>query len=92
MTLTVLIGNSDDKLTQVEWSNFVRDVGERLKLYSTETHFSGGSAFDARWQNACWVVEIIPEYKDAIRNQLRVIRQAYRQDAAVVVFSNPEFI
>ena len=42
MYLVVSIGNTDNKLTQQEWSRFVHSVGELLQSYETHRHFFGG--------------------------------------------------
>ena len=41
VTATIQIGNSDDKLTQAEWSQFVASVDGHLCVNVTDTHFRG---------------------------------------------------
>lgn len=71
-TITVQIGNSDDKLTQRRWSDFVEAVDVALAEHGGRLHFHGLSPADARWQNACWVAE-----RD-VRRERRLIRTLER--------------
>src|SRR5687768_6435898 len=52
----VCIGNSDDKLSQREWSNFIDDVDEFCEV-GFHTHGRWFSAPDVQWQSACWCIE-----------------------------------
>ena len=54
-TIYVAIGNSDDKLSQADWAEFVRDVEQAVKSCAWDIHLAGFSAPDKPWQNACWV-------------------------------------
>jgi hypothetical protein len=65
----ISIGNSDDKLTQREWSEFVSDVDRSVRWWCGESqntasgsrrgciHGQWLSRPDAPWQNVCWCVE-----------------------------------
>ncbi len=72
MIVYISIGNSDDKLTQREWSEFVADVDRSLRWWCNENastaalnspagriHGHWLSASDSPWQNACWCVEYV---------------------------------
>ena len=65
-TVTIQIGNSDDKLTQKQWANFVNEV-RSLIVQTGETHFDGGSRNDARWQNFCWVVAVPLDHLEKLK-------------------------
>ena len=56
-TVTVQIGNSDDRLPQRRWWEFVRTVDHKIQRMG-KVWFSGGSASDAPWQNYCWVADM----------------------------------
>jgi len=90
ITLVVQIGNSDNKLSQSDWSKFVKDVDGALSNY--DIHFRGGSPFDCEWQNACWVVALHEDFCDNVRMYLLDIRERYNQDSIAVVFGDVEFI
>lgn len=90
--ILVCVGNTDNKLTQYEWSKFVRAVGEMLQCYQTARHFFGGSETYAPWQNVSWLCVVndaqLPEIKLNIRN----LCDLYKQDSAYVLTGMGEFI
>ena len=100
-TITLQIGNSDNKLTQQEWSRFVRDVNQYLNgtmcKYIT-IHFSGGSHSYAPWQNYCWVFQKIntdiEDYVlDTIKNQIaKFAKEEYKQDSIAWTEGVTEFV
>ena len=58
-TVTIQIGNSDDKLTQKEWSSFVAWIEYDLKsMIGVEFHFSGGSANHTPWDRD-WETDLV---------------------------------
>lgn len=92
VTLTILIGNSDDKLGQAEWTSFIRAVRHVVQR-SGEVHFDGFSPLDAAWQNACFVVEInMPGVRHTLQHNLQHIAAKYRQDSIAVVSGTTEFV
>lgn len=56
MIAYISIGNSDDKLTQAEWSAFCIDIAAQVAALG-HTHGAWFSVPNSRWQNACWCVE-----------------------------------
>lgn len=82
ITVTVQIGNSDNKLTQQEWSRFVKDCHSTISLIANRVHFHACSDGGAPWQNAAWVFELEDEL-DAMRLQagLTDIRGRFNQDS-----------
>ncbi|SRR6266699_3968918 len=71
MTTVVLqIGNSDDKLIQSEWVQFIAEVRKTIVhdvvTHGGAIHFEGFSLADMRWQNACWVVDLPLAENDAL--------------------------
>ena len=57
-TVVIQIGNSDDKLSQIEWSAYIHAVNSVIDKYADEIHFTGFSSPTVIWQNACWVVTL----------------------------------
>ena len=79
MIVYVCIGNSDDKLRQFDWSLFVM---EAKNLFSqVKKHGEWFSAPDARYQNACWCIEIQPNEKEFIQKFLTAMCRSYEQDS-----------
>lgn len=91
-TVTVQIGNSDDKLTQEEWSRFVQCVQIAIKTYGSQMHFRGGAAADAPWQNYAWVFAILPHRLRALRTELTNIGIKFRQESVALTIGKTEFI
>lgn len=93
----IVIGNSDNKLTQKEWSEFcealdeaiMRKVGPYLTVHG-EWYSEPSSAY----QNACWSVEIKAAHlADALKTRLSYLAKEFKQDSIVwAVAPNPEFI
>lgn len=92
MTHCILIGNTDDKLKQAEWSDYVHEVGALLAKYETARHFFGLPPTHAPWQNACWVVELEFQEIEIVKHKLRVIAARYRQDSVAVISGITEFV
>lgn len=91
-TVTIQIGNSDNKLTQGEWAHFVAEVGQVVNEYVFRTHFKGGSDWDAPWQNACWVCEVNGDNVEALKEWIGVRRRNYKQDSVAMTFGETEFV
>lgn len=83
VTVTIQIGNSDDKLTQRDWSYFINAMRSEI-VQTGEVHFEGGSRNDCRWQNFCWVVAVPNDLDQIASLKMRVehIRKNYSQDSA----------
>jgi hypothetical protein len=81
VTVYMSIGNSDDKLTQREWSEFyVRMAAEVASL--AQIHGAWFSNPAGPWQNACWCLEFASEAIAKIaRDTAAEIREKYRQDS-----------
>jgi hypothetical protein len=92
-TLTIQIGNSDDKLTQVEWSAFVSAIRQESILKNcVQIHFAGAPRNDERWQNFCFVVECQPEQVAPLKASLTDIRKVFNQDSVALTIGETEFV
>lgn len=87
-TIYVSIGNSDDKLTQAEWSRFYEEVGRAifgvLKYEGARIHGTWVSLPHEPWQNACWCFDAHEELADKVeelRARLGQLARQYRQDS-----------
>lgn len=93
MIVYISIGNSDDKLTQKQWSIFC--IAVDLILRST-THIHGEwySRSSSQYQNACWCVEFDPhaqviahedadtlETQDYLVRRLRQLARRFEQNS-----------
>ena len=89
-TVTIQIGNSDDKLSQQSWADYVSDV--HRFLYGQTIHFSGGSESDKPWQNYCWVIECDDFYVSIMEGGLNKLRTFHKQDSIAFTVGDTKFI
>jgi phosphoserine aminotransferase len=94
MTTVLLIGNSDDKLTQFEWSNFYDEIKNCINNYSITIHFNGYSNSVSMYQNACFVFNISSdtEYINKFIEDIKKIKIKYKQNYIVIIRNETEFI
>lgn len=91
-TIVIQIGNSDNKLSQSEWATFAGAVRLAVSTHVNHIHFSGGSDWDAPWQNACFVCEVTPETIEMLKANLIQIRSSFQQDSIAFLTGEVEFI
>jgi hypothetical protein len=98
-TVYISIGNSDDKLTQAEWSSYVQDVD---RLFESAVRYEGArvhgrwhSLPHEPWQNACWCAEwhedLAPELA-ALKRMLAIAARDYGQDSIAWAEATTTFI
>lgn len=93
ITVYVSIGNSDDKLTQAEWSNFYTHVSIILRSRrGLLIHGEWVSEPTLAWQNACWCIEVPEEQVEPLRVALKAIAALYRQDSIAWAVAEVEFL
>lgn len=96
MNVLIQISNSDDKLTQRRWSEFIGDIRLLLDGYVKyeyiKIHGEWFSAPDSPWQNANWCIEIDNPVRTALRSDLATIRSRYNQDSIAWTQGEVEFI
>lgn len=96
-TVSILIGNSDNKLTQHAWADFIEYVEKvcraTLQYPKVHTHFAGGSSYNTKWQNACWVFTCDDEHVKTVREYLGKAAYKFAQDSiAMSVADCTEFV
>lgn len=91
-TVVIQIGNTDNKLTQLEWARYVQDMRMLFPAYIEKIHFFGGSATWEEWQNVCFVVICEDIAISEFKRKLTKIRQQYNQDSIAITVGNTEFI
>ncbi len=89
-TIVINIGNSDNKLSQEEWFNFIQRIWTELYLKNWTVHFGGGSSAESPRQNYCWVIE--SSTMDDIVSILDGIRKEFRQDAIALTIGETVMI
>jgi len=91
-TVSVQIGNSDDKLTQKQWADFVTMVGSAILGHGGQVHFFGGAANWMTWQNVAWVFECDEQKVDVLKKILADIGRHFRQDSVAWLEGETEFL
>jgi hypothetical protein len=84
MIVYISAGNSDDKLTQSEWAQFLAELDYLLQRHSANVHGVWYSAPVSPWQNACWCVELPDDdgtRAGFVKMRLAEIREKFRQDS-----------
>lgn len=90
--IVIQIGNSDDKLTQREWSSYANRVAMYIDSYKSQHHFSGTSNAVSPWQNACFVFDIPTSERESLIKGLRNIATEFRQESIAIMTGTTEFI
>jgi len=91
-TYTVQFGNTDNKLSQVFWSNFCKRIYSELIRPSVTIRFYGGSHFDSPWQNACIVFNCHSDKIEELKKNISLIGKEYNQDSIAFTEGSTEFI
>ena len=91
-TITIQIGNTDDKLTQAEWAAFVLMMKTMILGHCQQVHFFGGSNNWERWQNVAWVVMCASEKLEALKAAVADARNVFGQESAAWTVGDTEFI
>jgi hypothetical protein len=81
ITVYASIGNSDDKLSQREWSEFVREMEHIVGRHASQVYGWWFSMPDAPWQNAVVAFLLDTHKADQVRAEMSKLRAAYRQDS-----------
>lgn len=99
ITVYVSIGNSDDKLTQAEWSSYALDVdravNKAMGYVGSTVHGRWYSLPSEPWQNACWCLawdDELAHIVEALKRSLATIARSYRQDSIAWATATTEFI
>lgn len=92
-TVVVMIGNSDDKLTQARWARFVLVTQQILSQIATEVHGRWHSLPSSKHQNfaMCLVVENY-EKLGLLMAECGNLAQLYGQDSIAVMTGTVHFV
>lgn len=88
----IAVGNSDDKLTQARWAEYVAACTTVLRRAAAVIHGVWFSESGSPYQNACIAAEVEPGALDQLRDDLRVIRAEFDQDSVALNVSETEFV
>lgn len=81
LTVYASIGNSDDKLTQQEWSAFHEVFTSLIKRAATQVYGDWLSASNSLYQNACMGFAVAPSMAAALKTALKELAVEFKQDS-----------
>lgn len=93
-TITVQIGNSDDRLSQREWAEYVEWIDSEIKARATKIFFFGTAIPVSPYQNACWVFDMdvtLPDY-EVLKKMLMYVKEYYRQNSVAFTVGDTLFL
>jgi len=93
-TVTISIGNSDNKLAQSDWRYYCRHINDILSLFDAAMtiNFYGLTNSDSEYQSATWIIEILSHHMDELKEKLTKVRKSYNQVSIALVVGKTEFI
>ena len=91
-TIIVQIGNSDNKLRQTEWAEFVQRVGDIIQEYATAIYFFGGPENWSVLQRVCWVFDCEADRLSVMKPRLTEVRKKFRQNSLAFTEGQTEFL
>lgn len=91
-TVYISIGNSDDKLSQSEWSSFYAITDSTIRRWADAIHGAWLSIPSDPWQNACWCAEIPEDAAQSLVDELASLTRAFRQDSIAWAEAKTQFI
>lgn len=80
-TVYVSIGNSDDRLSQAEWSRYWASVSNCVHNYADGVHGEWTSDTTDAYQNAIWGFDIDDDHIRPLKAELAERKVLYRQDS-----------
>lgn len=81
MKAYISIGNSDDKLSQKKWRQFLGDVRSECYTFAQEIQGIWFSEPVSPFQNACFCVELHDDNVEEFKDTLRRLAHIYGQDS-----------
>ena len=93
-SMALMIGNTDNKLTQQEWADFVDDFVRKVRSSCTNVHFTGAPPTNSPFQNYCMVISMdgTNSSYNLLMQELTEIREKYRQNSVAVLEGKTRFI
>ena len=96
LTITIQIGNTDNRLSQQEWDSFCNSIYRSIVHYTNNLdnpiQFSAPSVGWANWQNAAWVFLCENSRSGSLRKIITETRKNYKQDSVAWTEGKTSFI
>lgn len=99
-TIYIVMGNSDDKLSQFEWSQFYRAIDTVVSAagnyVGVQIHGRWTALPHEPWQNACWCLAIddgeLEFVVKGMKAELVALAKEFRQESIVWAEAEVEFL
>ena len=91
-TVTIQIGNGDDKLTQIQWHEFVVALKRLVDRHAKKLHFFGGPENWHAQQNVAMIFDVDASAIAALKNEVAELRKRFQQESAAWTVGETEFI
>lgn len=91
-TITLQVGNTDNKLTQQAWNTYVEAMRVLIGKHASAVHFFGAPPTYEPWQNVAWVFTGEGERLAELRKSVVTLRQHYNQESVAWIEGSTELI
>jgi hypothetical protein len=92
ITVTVQLGNTDNRLKQSEWHAFVVAAQDVIERSADSIHFFGAPANWAKIQNVAWIFALDSAREPKLKSALEEIRKSFKQEAVAWTSGTTVFI
>jgi hypothetical protein len=80
-TVSIQIGNGDDKLSQRRWNHFVPNLRQLVEKDCLKLHFFGAPENWSEQQNVAIIFDIHEDRVDHLKDQVAQLGQQFEQDS-----------
>lgn len=91
-SIYVVIGNSDDKLSQERWAIFIKDIDVAVQGMAKHVHGVFFAAPNSPFQNACWSIIIDETDVEYVQRRLSHLASKYSQQSIVWADAETTFL
>lgn len=94
MSTFIAIGNSDNRLTQQEWAEYVEAVASLVISddFVSDVHFAGFSPPHSAYQTGLWCVVVRDDQRYRLRSLLMAAAREFNQDSIAWTDGKTEFL
>jgi len=91
-TVTLQIGNGDDKLSQTQWHQFVTEMKTLIERDCTRLHFFGAPENWCAQQNVAFIFDLEDAAVGAMKTGVTQLRARFHQESAAWTEGTTAFI
>jgi hypothetical protein len=91
-SISLLMSNTDNKLSQQQWHDFIAASKQAVRSACAEFHFFGAPPNWERHQNAAFVFTLEDESIHTLKEKMKSIRSEYNQDSVAWLEGDTVFL